>query len=186
MKKLFLLVFSAVLLLSCSSDDGSVTQEEVTLFVNHFKTTSFTSLDTVFLIQEDEAIGSDYYRDAFTISGFDFEPGFTYKINVTKTTRQNPGVDFENVTYQFLSLIDKETVPGNETFTVPLGRIFNVSGYVTWLVGNSTFGFSILNQIEIDCSALCSDLEAVLINFQEANGVFQHGDNGEYVLVDLY
>ena len=51
MKKL-LFFLTIALIFSCSADDGSVTQEEVTLLINHYKTTAILSLDTVFLVQE--------------------------------------------------------------------------------------------------------------------------------------
>lgn len=185
MKKV-LFLFSAALLLSCTSDDATTTTEEVTLLINHFKTTAILSLDTVFLVQEDEEIGAGTFKDVYTIRNFDFEPGFTYMVTATKNTSQSASSDIDVVSYDVITINSKDAVGINTTFSVPLARIFNGVGYASWLTGDETFGYYISNEIPIDCQQLCPELYDVLPNRQIATGVFMHGDNGAYNLVDLY
>lgn len=185
MKKVLFLL-SAVLLFSCSADDATETQEEVTLLINHFKTTAILSLDTVFLVQEDDEIGNGLFTDAYTINNFEFEPGFTYLVSATKTTRQNDGSDIDIISYDVNSIQEKSPVGLDETFTIPLARIFNGVGYASWLTGDAQFGWYISHEIPIDCLQLCPELNQVLPNNQIATGIFKHGEAGVYELVDLY
>lgn len=185
MKKIvFLLAFP--LLFSCTADDDSVVQEEVKLFVNHFKSTAVLAPTTVLLVQEDERRGSGEFSATLGIRGFEFEPGFTYDLTVVKTTTKNPGTDFSTVSYELISQNNKTEVALNESFAVPLAQVFNGAGYSSWITGTQEFGYFISREIPINCQLLCFRLEALLANQQEVTGVFIHGEDGEYILTDLY
>ena len=172
---------------SCSNDDGSETTDTIQLFVNHFKTTSLTSFNTVFLAQEDDRIGSDLYIEILGISGFEFEPGFTYQLTVERYTVRNPETDYTTSSYSLISIDSKTEVPFETTFTIPLTRIFGSSQYYNWVRGNTDAGFSIDNEIPIDCGGLCGPLDDIGNNPpQVVRGVFRHGEEGVYVLEGLY
>lgn len=185
--KFLSLLAAALFLMSCSSDDGSQTTDTINLFVNHFKTTSLTSFETVFLAQEEDRIGSEYYIELLGIAGFEFEPGFTYELTVERLSIRNPETDFITSTYSLVSIDSKTEVPFETTFNIPLTRIFGNSQYYNWVRGNETAGYSINNEIPIDCGGLCGPLGAVGENPpQEVRGVFRHGADGVYVLEQLY
>ncbi|NQX78705.1 DUF4377 domain-containing protein [Gilvibacter sp.] len=184
--KLFGMMMLAAVAFGCSSDDGSQAEDTINLFVNHFKTTSLTSLNLVLLIQEEDRIGTDQYIEAAFIEGFDFEPGFTYELTVNRIAVRNPGTEFINTRYELISVDSKTEVPLETTFTVPLTRIYPSSFYYNWIRGNTTLGFTIDGQIPIDCSGLCGPLDAVGDAAEEVRGVFRHGDEGVYVLEQLF
>ncbi|PQB03856.1 DUF4377 domain-containing protein [Aureitalea marina] len=185
MKKLVLL-FGLIIFASCSSDDGDFIQEEIQLFVQHYKTTAAFSLNNVLLVQEQENIGSDLYLSTYDIQGFNFRPGYTSLLTVTKTTIRNPETDYATVDYRLISVDEqKEVLPGT-TFSVPLARYANFGGYSTWLTGTEEFGYYISFEIPIDCYLNCGELNAVIPNQEEATGVFVHGPEGSYILTEIY
>jgi hypothetical protein len=183
--KNILFILSSVLLFSCSADDAVVTSEEVTLFVNHYKTTSVLN-GTSLLIQEDAAIGTSDFEKTPFIEGFSFEPGFTYTLTATKIITENAGTNATMTSYELISVVDQTQVAPEVTFSVPLARFVNGLGYVSWLVGNQQTGFVLSNEININCGSLCPSLETVHANGEIATGVFVHGEEGTYVLQELF
>ena len=184
MKKI-LLICAAALLFACSADDEQITNEEVTLFVNHYKTTSVLN-GTQFLIQENTAMGGDSFEGAASIKNFDFEPGFTYTITAKKTSTENAGTDAATVSYEFVSENEKTQVSPQATFEIPVARFVNGVGYVSFVRGTSTNGFILSQEIAIECQNLCAQLENVTPNQEAATGTFTHGPDGTYVLQSLY
>ncbi|RDK84788.1 hypothetical protein [Marinirhabdus gelatinilytica] len=184
MKKIVILLTS-FLLLACSADDASVTNEEVTLFVNHYKTTSVLN-GTQFLIQENGAIGSDTFQGTAFISNFDFEPGFTYTVSAEKITTKNAGTDATTVSYKVISVNQKEPVSPQTSFEVPIARFVNGVGYVSFVQDVSTNTFFLSGQIEFDCNTLCSNIRAAIQNQEPITGSFTHGVEGTYILQALY
>lgn len=185
MKK-FAFLLAIPLLFACTANDDSVVQEEVDLIVNHFKSTAVLELTTVLLIQEQTQNRSGEFTATRGIRGFDFQPGFIYDLTVVKTTTKNPGTEFRTVSYELVSENSRTQVPKDQQFSVPLAQNFTGVGYSSWITGNLEFGFYITGEIPINCALLCPQLDAVEPNQAEATGVFVHGDEGEYVLIDLY
>ena len=184
MKKIVLL-FTIGLLVACSSDDGTTINEEVSLFVNHYQTTSILT-GTALVIQEDTAIGTKDFERIGSIAGFEFEPGFTYILTATKITTKNPGTNASTIRYELISQETKEEVPPQTTFTVPLTQFVNGVGYLSFLNGDETSGFLLGNRIPIQCQNLCTQLQTIL-NYQDiASGEFTHREDGSYVLQELY
>ncbi len=183
MKKLLLLV-ALPLLMGCSADDGSVSSEEVTLFVNHYKTTSVLH-GTALVVQENEAIGSTEFGSIPHIEGFEFEAEFTYNLRALKTTTKNPGTDASTTSYKLLEVITKEPLEYSPQFRVPLSTFVNGYGYVSWLSRKPDSTFVLSREIPLDCRALCSDLRAGFESRELMTGTFEHGDDGQYVLTEL-
>ncbi|WP_432409955.1 DUF4377 domain-containing protein [Rasiella sp. SM2506] len=184
MKKI-LLICTTALLFACSKDDASITNEEVALFVNHYKTTSVVS-GTQLLIQENDAIGSDTFQGTAFIKNFKFEPGFTYNITAKKVITENAGTDAATISYELVSIDDQTQVSPQATFEIPIARFINGVGYVSFVRGTSTLGFILSQEITVACQNLCSQLEQVTPNQEAATGTFTHGPEGTYVLQGLY
>ena len=184
MKKIIILCLLS-LFVGCSADDGTVTEEEVTLFVNHYRTTPVLS-NTALLVQENNAIGSEDFHKTRNIKSFTFEPGHTYLLTVSKITTKNPGTDASTVSYELIRQEEKNIVFPQTTFEVPLTRFINGAGYVSFIVGSETLGFVLGNRISVDCNNLCAQLETVLGARDIATGTFTHGTDGTYVLQTLY
>lgn len=187
MKKV-LLIFTALLLVSCSNDDGDQTSQTVQLYVNHFKTVAVAAPTLTLLVQEEAQRGSDTYLEVDYISGFQFESGFEYNLEVKKTTTRNPGTEFSTTNYSLISVMSKTPVSNDVEFSIILARLYNYAGYVNTVDGNSQAGFTLLSQIPIDCSGLCGPLGSIqrAENAQQTTGVFTHGEDGTYVLRQLY
>jgi hypothetical protein len=184
MKKILLVAVTAMLM-ACSADDASVTNEEVTLFVNHYKTTS-TLHGTQFLIQENEAIGSTTFEGTAFITNFDFEPGFTYDMTAKKITTENTVTNATTVSYELVTLQDKKQVSPQATFEIPVTTFLNGVGYISFIQGSTATGFKLGQEITIDCLNECSQLEGLVTNEEIATGTFSHGPNSSYVLQGLY
>ncbi len=184
MKKILLFCTTA-LLLACSADDASITNEEVSLFVNHYKTTSVLN-GTQFIIQENEAIGGDIFMGTPFIKNFEFEPGFEYRITATKTRTENAGTDAATVSYELVSVNEKNQVFPEASFEIPIATFVNGIGYVSFINGTAANGFELGQEILIECQNFCTQLERLIPNREVATGTFSHGPDGTYVLQELY
>lgn len=185
MKKILLFCTAALLIACSSSDDASITNEEVVLFVNHYKTTSVLN-GTQFLIQENDAIGSDTFQGTAFINNFEFEPGFTYNVTAKKIITEDAGTDAATVSYELVSVNQKNQVSPQATFEIPVSRFVNGVGYISFVRGTSTIGFILSQEIILDCQNLCPQLENITPNQEIATGTFTHGEDGTYVLQGLY
>lgn len=185
MKKILLFCAIALMFSCSSSDDASIQTENVTLFVNHFKTTSLLS-GTTFLVQENDAIGTNTYKTAPVIENFDFQPGYTYSISAEKTITENAGTDAATTAYRVIDVLEKKQVGAFATFNVPLTTFTNGVGYISFISGSEATGFRLSGQIEIDCREFCGELEGMIQNKDIATATFIHGPEGSYILQELY
>ncbi len=181
MKKL-LLIFLPALLLSCSADDATVTETEVNLTIDHFKTTALFG-GTAFIAAE---TGSGETFKLPFISGFDFEPGNRYQIIATRTTTKNDGINTSTDSYRLVSIEAQEAIPPNTRFTIPLADFYNGLGYVRFLTGSAESGFKINREIPIECSSFCEELASKLLIEDIITAEFEHGADGAYVIKELY
>lgn len=180
MKKLLLLC--TAVLLSCSADDESVTQEEVNLLIDHYKTTSLF-YGTALVAYEN---GSSISIEIPAIAGFEFEQRNTYDIITSKKTTKNSGTNATTVGYELLSVVAQDSVPASTRFAMPLAKFVNGLGYVKFVVGNAETGYIISNEITMDCTYFCSELYSRLSIEDNITGEFEHGPEGTYVLMALY
>ena len=104
MKK-FALFIVALLLIACSENDESTTQEQVELKVEHFKTTSDV-YGTAFIVSED----GNTERIKAQIDNFFFEPGFIYQLSANKITTENAGTNSRTVRYRAITVNSREVV----------------------------------------------------------------------------
>lgn len=170
-------------LLSCSSDDKStITEIEVNLLIDHYKTTSLLH-GTAFVVSEN---GEERLIEIPFISSFDFQPGFRYEARATRRTVVNDGTSKGTDTYHLISIQSQDTIPPNTTFTVPLAQFVNGYGYVKWVVGSADTGYVLSNEIPIDCEQFCTELTSVFAIEDNVTGEFEHGPDGSYILRALY
>ncbi|MEL6812267.1 MAG: hypothetical protein AAFP76_13135 [Bacteroidota bacterium] len=180
MKKLLFLCIG-LLLMACSDDDAEITQTEVNLSINHFKTTSLL-YGTALIGQEEGTL------ETFTIpriSGFDFQPGYTYSLIANRITTKNAGTNATTDSYDLIAVQTQDTIPPNTEFRVPLAKFVNGVGYVTWIRGNAELGYVLNNEIPIHCSQFCTELMSRVVIEENITGVFEHGPNGTYILKEL-
>jgi len=181
MKKLLFLGVTA-LLLSCSANDESVTETEVNLLLDHYRTTSLL-YGTAFLATENGAL---QHFELPGIEGFDFQPGFNYSVATTRKTIKNSGTNATSSSYRLIAIQSQDTIPPNTRFTVPLAKFVNGIGYVKWVVGNAELGYQLSHEIDIDCTSFCGELFSLLSIEDNITGEFEHGPNGTYILRALY
>ena len=180
MKKL--LVLCTAVLLSCSADDESVTQEEVNLLIDHYKTTSLF-YGTALIAYEN---GSSMANQIPAIAGFEFEQRNLYNLTASKNTVKNSGTNATTVNYELISIVAQDSVPFSTRFAMPLAKFVNGVGYVKYVVGNAETGYIISNEITMDCTHFCSELYSRLSIEDNITGEFEHGPEGTYVLMALY
>jgi len=181
MKKL--LYFGIIaLLFACSADDQTITETQVNLVIDHYKTTSV--LYGTALVATEEGVESRF-KIPF-ISSFEFQPGNTYKVTATRRTVQNDGAATATDSYRLISVQTQDTIPPNTRFTVPLAKFVNGYGYVKFVVGNAELGYVLSNEIPLDCASFCGELQSLLVIEDPVTGEFEHGPDGNYVLKALY
>ena len=172
MKKLLFLC-TALLILSCSDDEAVQVEENVTLSLEHYRTTSLL-YGTAFLAQENGQIGSSDYIEIPGIRAFSFTPGNRYLINAKKIVSENKNTDVSTVSYELLNVIQKDTVVQNGSFVMDLARFVNGVGYVSWVGGDQVNGFSINREIELSCGAFCNSILPLLSAEDPIRGEFEH------------
>lgn len=183
MKKLLFLL-SLAFLFSCSQDEASTTEEAVNLTVNHFKVPAEFVLANDFLVQEE---GDNFFRGVEGIQNFNPQPGIVYQLQATKITTQNKGSDISVVSYRMEAVISETAVGPNDSFTVQLTRNNTRTGRVdSWVTGNDEVGYFISAEIPIECQGPCDAFNAAHIYENEFSGTFKHGENGAYILLDIF
>lgn len=181
MKKLFLIIIP-LLTLSCSNDESI---QEVTLKVNHYKPTAIGLDKTlVLMIQENEKIGTNDWSYIYgDIDGFIYEFGFEYELRVIKKNVSNPPADGSSVKYILTDIISKVQVEKGTFFELDLKTdSFNPPNYA---YGNIMEGFTILNEINIDCNTICNELSSALANENSLKGIFSHVNSDTIKLESL-
>lgn len=184
MKKVLLIVILP-LLFSCGADDASLTTEEVQILVEHYKTTSLLN-GTAFIISEIGTETDPELKFRAQIANFNFEPGFTYRLNTTKEIIKNSGTNAKTFRFRSNGILDKVAVAPESEFRIPLIEFVNGQGTVSFLRRQSDSTFILSNEIMIDCEFQCGDLHAAFDARTPILGTFRHGSDGSYVLKELY
>lgn len=173
MKNLLLLITS-LLLISCSNDNST---QKTRLLVNHYKQTTIGVDKTLLLVvQENENVGSETWTYLFdAIEGFDYEFGYVYELDVQKQTISNPPADGSSIQYELIEVISKTQVQNEVTFDLTIKSVSMISP-PDFVLGDSESGYTLLNEINIDCDTLCDQLSEALANEDEVKGTFTHLD----------
>ena len=171
-----------VLLNACSSDDdANISEENIILEVSHYKTTSLL-FGSALIVEEQ---GNGRLVELPDVRGFNFEQAHNYRLNTRKVTTQNPGSTARVVHYELITELNKETIPPNTSFTIPLADFVNGVGYVSWLTETADQSYLINREIILDCNQFCSELDTRLGLKDTIIGEFTHGTDGSYVLIGL-
>lgn len=182
--KNIILITVIILLSSCTSDNDS-NSTDVTLKINHYKETAIGLDKTLVLqIQENNNIGSDNWTLLYNeIDGLNYELGYIYEINARKEIISNPPSDGSSVKYILTDVISKVQVENGASFELDLKTdLFNPPNYVH---GDITQGFTILNEINIDCNTICNELFSALANENSLKGNFSHVNSDTIKLESL-
>lgn len=179
MKNILILVFLSICLFSCTNDDNEDSQT-VNLKVNHYRNTGVGEGHYLtLLIQEGETIGSSEWSRLYSpIEDFNYEPGKIYDLSVEKTKVENPPADGSSIIYKLISINNTEDVDAETTFEIDLKS--NGNNFVKF-----ESGFSILNEIEIDCNSLCDEMTQKLETQDQVTGNFKHASPNGIVLVNI-
>ncbi|HBT09966.1 MULTISPECIES: DUF4377 domain-containing protein [Leeuwenhoekiella] len=178
MKKLLLLLVTLGSLCSCTKDDEQA--ETIAMRINHFQNTGIGEAAMLtLLVQTGDAIGTETWTKFYsTIEGFDYEPGRVYDVTLKTTPINNPPADGSAVSYTLLDITSTQEVPDETLFDIDLK--INGENFIT-----SDSGLQLLNQIDLDCNALCDELDTRLVNQDFVVGTFKRGANNALQLVSL-
>lgn len=178
MKKLLLLLVALGSLCSCTKDDEQA--ETIAMRINHFQTTGIGEAAMLtLLVQTGDAIGTDTWTKFYsTIEGFDYKPGRIYEVTLETTPINNPPADGSAVSYMLLDITSTQEVPDETLFDIDLK--INGENFIT-----SDSRLQLLQQIDLDCNALCDELDAILENQDFVVGTFKRGANNALQLVSL-
>ena len=178
MKKLLLLLVTLGSLCSCTKDDEQA--ETIAMRINHFQNTGIGEAAMLtLLVQTGDAIGTETWTKFYsTIEGFDYEPGRVYDVTLKTTPINNPPADGSAISYTLLDITSTQEVPDETLFDIDLK--INGENFIT-----SDSGLQLLNQIDLDCNALCDELDTRLVNQDFVVGTFKRGANNALQLVSL-
>lgn len=182
--KNIILIIATILISSCASDNDN-NSIDVTLKINHYKKTAIGVDKTLALqIQENNNIGSDNWTLLYNeIEGLNYELGFIYEIKARKETISNPPTDGSFVKYVLTDVISKVPVENGTFFELDLKTDqLNPPNYV---YGDITQGFTILNEINIDCNTICNEFFSALANENSLKGIFSHVNSDTIKLESL-
>ncbi len=117
------------------------------------------------------------------IEGFDYELGYQHELRIRKEEVHEPSMARPYIKYTLLSEISKERVSNNTSFSLPIKSLeFNPSELVS---GDTFTGFILLNEIPIECTTLCDEMEEEIESNNEVTGVFRHNFDGSIKLISL-
>ncbi|ARN78270.1 hypothetical protein BST97_09855 [Nonlabens spongiae] len=179
MKKLAILLLLA--LAACSNDD-SADEERVNMIIDHhYEMGVGVGPVPVLRVQEGDQIASNQFQIFYGgITGFNFEPGFVYELEVLKRNVENPPADAPSIEYILVNEVSKMPVPANTTFEM------KIKDFGTEFVISETDGtYNFLSFIPLDCQQRCNELEQAIQNNSQVVGVFEHDGNGGVVLIDI-
>lgn len=172
-------------LLSCEDDDRT---EVYRMRINHFTQPAFpyyTNGNTFHFVQTGKDIGSNKWEMlGQTIRGLDYKIGYVYDIIVKRT---DPDPDWADALpkYTVVSLVRKQKVNDEVTFTITLGRGEPLTqSYLT----ESDGVYQTVDGIDIVCESLCSEIPDKLASLQTnqlLRGTFRHVDGETISLVNL-
>ena len=178
MKKQFLLFITIVTLFSCSNDDDS--SRIVNMRINHYQNTGMAlSPVLTLLVQEDNAVGTNNWSKFYNgIAGFNYVPGKIYNLSVKVEKINNPPADGSSSKYTLLEVKSIQEVNNETPFDVDLKM--NGQNFVT-----TNSGHKLLNQIEIDCTTFCDELDSDLQNKTSVIGTFKRNSENKIQLIEL-
>lgn len=181
MKPIYALLAS-LMIISCKDDEIEI----VNLRVNHHRQSAVGFTPTlVFLTQEDETIGSDAWQYHYwDISGFNFEWGYVYDLEISKRHLDNPPADGSSIEYILEKIVSKNPVDENTSFELIL-KSKTIGIVPSIVVGDAISGFQLMDQTAINCSSLCQELEQTLDAENEVTGLFKYNTSNELLLVEL-
>lgn len=158
-------------------------EQPIKFRVNQFKQTAVAVGPIMTLsIQQGDQIGTENWAPLYSqIVGFDYEPGYIYDLLVTTTEIKNPPADGSSQAYHLKQVLSKTKVNANTQFDLNLKIDQTV-----FVKGNVNTGFTILNQIEIDCGNICQDFATVINSgAKHVSGKFILNEDGSIRLIEL-
>tara|TARA_R100000935_G_C2836435_1_gene168383 strand:+ start:755 stop:1312 length:558 start_codon:yes stop_codon:yes gene_type:complete len=169
---------------SCSSDENS--SETIDLRINHFQQTAVgVGQRLVMQVQESDKIGTDEWQYFYSnIEGFEYKSGFIYTLSVEKENISNPPADGSSIKYTLNKIKSTEKVAPETTFKILL-KSKQISDPPSFVTGDLSSNYKILNEIEIDCEDLCEDLSVILETEDEVSGIFKHAENNSLRLIRI-
>jgi len=186
MRKIILLILVTILQFTLSCSDDEHEPAIVTLRVNHFQQTAIgVGQQLVLLTQEAKKIGTDNWSYFyFNIEGFNYEPGFIYLLSVEKQKISNPPQDASSIKYILKEVLSKQKVDDDITFEIKL-KSTKISDPPSFVIGDLTSNYKILNEINFNCEDLCEDLSIKLETEDEVSGIFKHAENNSLSLISI-
>ena len=107
MKTLITFCVISILLLSC--DEDSPQKVALRIKENKSSCTDFSGQRECYLVQQGSKIGTDDWDLFYSqINGFEYEPGFVYKLLVLKSKVDDPPMDASSFRYKLIKVISKD------------------------------------------------------------------------------
>ncbi len=181
----FVLAIVSVIIFSCKKDENV---EIVKMRINHYQQPVnnqelFYGLS--YIVQEGDKIGTDdWTRLSSAITGFEYELGYVYDLEIKKTHIESPMIDMPNVVYSLNKVLSKTKATTESTFDITLAISYS-NGFESFVTKNEMSRYSLLGKTEIESGDLSSTLEQNIMQQKGMTGTFAHIDNKTIRLVSL-
>ena len=110
--KIFSVVFLSVILFSCKTSEDITNSKKITIIIEpeYSTMTQWYSPEPVKCLAFKEEGNNEVYKIMpNSIEGFEYKPGYTWKLKVKKETLKNPPADASNIRYKLVNVISKTT-----------------------------------------------------------------------------
>jgi len=170
--------------MSCSSDENS--SEIIELRINHFQQTAVgVGQRLIMQVQESDKIGTDEWHYFYSsIEGFEYKSGFIYTLSVLRENISNLPADGSSIKYTLNKILSKERVAPETTFEILL-KSKQISDPPSFVSGDLSTNYKIMDEIEINCNDLCEDLSMKLETEDKVSGIFKHAENNSLRLISI-
>lgn len=173
-----ILIIIISLFSSCSNDNDS---QIVNLEIKHYRVPAI-GLDLLLTTYVREGDDPNFRTFFSGIEGFTHELGFDYELLVRRSEVENPPADGSSIRYELIDVVSQ--TPGSTTESFEIGLAFNRGDFTdSFITGDNTNGFQLLNTIDIDCSTICNELTIEVPDGASLFGTFTRNSDNTYVLV---
>ncbi len=178
------LLFLSILLICTVFSACEKTDQPFKIRINQFKQTATAPYGPIVTLsaQVGSQIGSVEWSPFYDqIVGFNYEAGYIYDLLVVETEIIHPQAGGSNKAYQLRQVLSKTKVADNITFELTLKN-----DLVTYVKGDATSGYKLLDEANIDCGNLCTDFaNALQSSSKKVGGKFTLNTDGSIKLIEL-
>ncbi|MFC2123457.1 DUF4377 domain-containing protein [Bacteroidota bacterium] len=174
-------ILSLMIILGVFSCERIFWMNKETIRINHYRQScGGVGAHLCYLAQKENKIGSFEWTYFSGVRGFNYEWGYVYDIEIKRKKMSDNIADAGEYSYKLIEVLDKQRAGPDEEF-----EIYLFLGPEPCVYGDTVEGFTLFDEMDIDCGDLCIDLSNMLDTAKLLTGVFKHKDEETIELMKL-